>query len=89
MKIVKFDHAGQEYEVRIISDGNTLYIRAFKDAKPANGYRYSVDLVTAMDIEHVIGYDAIKDLVESAKTDVIENRWAKYLEAVKSTKAVM
>lgn len=87
MKIVKFTHASQEFEIRIASDGNTLFIRAFKNSQPANGFRYSVDLVTAMDIEHVMGYDAVNDLIESAKSDIVEGRWEKYLDAVAKAKA--
>jgi hypothetical protein len=83
MKIVPFEHNGKKYEVRIISDGNTVFIKTFLNGKPANGYRYSVELITAFELEQVMGYDGIRDLVEMAKSDVINGTWEKYLKVIK------
>ena len=41
-----------------------------------------------MDLEKVLGYDGVKDLIDTAKTDVIEGRWDKYLAAVEAAKQV-
>ena len=86
MQVKKFLHNGKEYETRIISDGETIRIKVFQNGKPANGYSYSVRLDVAFDLKQMIGIDGIKDLIDTAKNDVIVGRWEKYLEAVKNDK---
>lgn len=82
MKTLPFRHKDVDYEVRCISDGYTIHIRAFRGKVPANGYAYSLTHPMAFDIANVRGVDAIEDLIEEAKNDVIEENWERYLKAV-------
>jgi hypothetical protein len=66
-----FQHAGTEYEVRVISDGQSVFVKAFCGDKPANGYRYEVTLEMVHDAATVSGLDVVKHLIEIAKADII------------------
>jgi hypothetical protein len=82
---IPFQHGGSDYEVRCISDGHTIRVRAFHDGKPANGYEYSVTLVATDDLEKLHGVDVTGLLIEDAKRDVTEGTWERYLKAVKES----
>lgn len=81
-EIVPFSFEGKDYEIRIASDGATIRIRAFLNGKPANGYVYEINTITLFDLKRQIEFDGIKDLIQSAKEDVEQKRWERYLEAV-------
>ena len=82
-EVIPFDFEGKQYQVRVISDGVTIYVRAFADNKPANGYEYRVNIMTSFDLKRAMGLDAIKDLVVSAMDDIRLKRWEHLLEAIK------
>ncbi len=71
MQTEKFSHEGKEFEVRVISDGQSVYVKVFSSGNPVNGYRYEVTLETVHDAATVTGLDAVKHLIEIAKADVI------------------
>jgi len=71
MQIEKFCHNGKNFEIRIISDGETVYVKAFINDKPANQFRYSATLDNILDMATLTGTDAVKHLIEMAKQDVI------------------
>lgn len=82
IEVVPFSFEGKGYEIRVVSDGFTIRIRAFSGNQPANGYTYEVNTMTALDLKRLIGFDAIKDLIRLAQKDVEQKRWDRYLEAV-------
>ena len=65
-----FQHAGVEYEVRVVSDGQTVFVKVFCGDKAANGYRYEVTLETVHDAAMVSDLDVVKHLIRVAKADV-------------------
>ncbi|MEA2095434.1 MAG: hypothetical protein U9P73_01905 [Candidatus Cloacimonadota bacterium] len=84
-EVVNFQHAGEDYEIRVISDGETVTIKAFTNGEPANGYVYQINLMTAFDLKKLIGMDAIKNFIKLAEDDVRKNRWKKFLAALEQT----
>ena len=66
-----FQHDGKDYEIRISSDGCTIRIRTFLNGKPANGYIYSVDLLTQVDAK-ITGAlcNPAEELIKTAESDV-------------------
>ena len=82
MQVIPFSFEDKEYEVRVVSDGATIHVRVFHEDKPANGYSYQVDIFTAFDLNKLMGFDAIKDLVESAKEDVRKKRYERLLKSM-------
>lgn len=71
MQVEKFLHDNQELEIRIIAEGEIVFVRAFRDNNPANQFRYSATNKDIHDLATVVGTDAVKHLIESAKQDIV------------------
>jgi len=82
-EVIPYDFEGRQYEIRVVSDGATIYVRAFLDDKPANGYEYRLNIMTKFELKRAMGVDAVMDLVESAKEDIKLKRWERLLKAMK------
>ena len=82
IEVIPFSFEGKDYQVRVVYDGATIYVRAFCGHRPANGYSYQVNIMKALDLKKLIGLDAIKEFIKSAQDDVKEKRWERLLEAV-------
>lgn len=65
-----FTHNNEEYEVRVISDGISVFVRVFKANKPANGLRYEATLETVQDAASVAGLDIVKGLIDTSISDI-------------------
>jgi hypothetical protein len=83
MRKIPFTFEGKDYEIRVISDGSTTYIRAFLGNRPANGYTYQVAMPVAFDFHRTFNVSAVQHLIDTAKQDVIEKNWERVLEAIK------
>jgi hypothetical protein len=82
----KFDHNGEEYEVRAASDGHTIHVRAFKDGQPANGYSYSLDVLTQTDAQMSdFLIDPLKEMIKTAESDVRNGVWECYVAAAQAS----
>ena len=82
-----FQHNGIAYEVRIVTDGQAIWVRAFQGGRPANGYSYRVELETqivALSDKHPS--DLVVNLIDIAMDDVKNGRWEQYVAAVKAEK---
>ena len=71
MHVEKFTNEGVEHEVRVICDGESVYVKVFHNNRPSNRFRYSVTVEVNQDMATVVGTDAVKHLIEIAKQDVI------------------
>lgn len=67
-----FKHNDKEFEVRVITDGLSAFVRVFRDGKPANALRYEATLDTVHDAATVSGLDIVKSLIGTAKSDITE-----------------
>lgn len=85
-QIIPFTYDGKEYQIRIISDGATIHIRAFLDDKPANGFAYQIDIMDVFGLNKLLEFDGIKDLIESAKEDIRLKRWPHLLESMEKSR---
>jgi hypothetical protein len=65
-----FTHNHKQYEVRMISDGLSVFIRVFYDGQPANALRYEATLETVHDAAAVSGLDIVQSLINTAKSDI-------------------
>lgn len=72
MHIEKFSHNGVEYEVRVICDGESVYVKVFDSDRASNRFRYSATVEGIHDMARVAGSDAVKHLIATAKQDVID-----------------
>jgi len=71
MHIEKFSHNGVEHEIRVICDGESVYVKVFQGNRPSNQFRYSATMEIICDMATVAGSDAVKHLIEIAGEDVI------------------
>jgi hypothetical protein len=85
MKTIPFTFEGKDYEIRVVTDGMTTYVRTFRDGVPANGYSYQVSFPVAFDMQKQLGLSALDELVETAKRDITEKNWERLLKAIKET----
>lgn len=83
MNTIPFTFEGKDYEIRVVSDGMTTYVRAFRDGAPANGYGYQVSFPVAFDLKKQLGVSAVDHLVDTAKRDITDKTWERVLEAIK------
>jgi len=65
-----FTHNEEQYEVRVISDGLSVFIRVFHNGQPANALRYEATLETVHDVAAVSGLDIVQSLINTAKSDI-------------------
>jgi len=77
MKTVPFEFEGIRYEIRILSDGNTINVAAFRDNHPVNGFRRRIILQKTADPERLLETDVLKNIVETSKHDITERLWEK------------
>lgn len=70
MTTQNFTHKNEVYEVRVISDGISVFVRVFKANRPANGLRYEATLDTVQDAASVAGLDIVKGLIDTAISDI-------------------
>ena len=70
MEIHTFTHNDKQFEVRIVSDGHSIFVRAFASGKPANGIRYEATMETIYDASSVAGLDVVKELIKTAEADI-------------------
>ena len=72
---MKFEE--KDYEIRILYDDTTINVVAFLNNYPANGYRHHVKLPKKCNVQGVLEKEAVPELVEITKNEIIEKRWAK------------
>ena len=70
MNTQTFQHNGKDYEIRIISDGQSVFVKVFTEGKPANGIRYEATLETVHDAATVADLDVVKELAKTAQSDI-------------------
>ena len=70
MNTQTFQHNGKDYEIRIISDGQSVFVKVFTEGKPANGIRYEATLETVHDAATVADLDVVKELIKTAQSDI-------------------
>jgi hypothetical protein len=73
MNTQAFQHKGKDYEIRIISDGQSVFVKVFTEGKPANGIRYEATLETVHDAATVTDLDVVKELIKTAQADITKN----------------
>jgi hypothetical protein len=79
-----FEHKGETYEVRTCSDGHKIHVRAFKDAKPANGYSYCVEVQDVKDAQ-IAAASLVNELIKTAQSDVRNGVWEEYVAATNAS----
>ncbi len=77
---LKFEE--KDYEIRILYNDTTINVVAFLNNFPANGFRHQIKLPKNCDVPGVLQQEAVVELVEISKTDIIEKRWGKFSQII-------
>jgi hypothetical protein len=72
----------KDYEIRVLYDDATINVVAFLNNYPFNGFRHQIQVPKKFEVKRVLKTEAVKELVEIAKNDIIEKRWEKLLKAL-------
>lgn len=72
----------KKYEIRVLYDEAMINIVVFHNNYPANGFRHQVQIPKRYDVKKILKTKAIQEIIEIAKSDIIENRWAKLLNEI-------
>jgi len=81
LKNFPFTFEEKYYEIRVLFSDNTINIVAFYNNHPANGYRHQIKILKNFDPEKLLETEAVKEMVEISKNDIIEKRWEKVMKA--------
>ena len=71
MTIEKFEHGNREYEIRLISFGESAYYRVFRDNRPANRFRYTATAAAYIGMFMFLRDNPEKHLIDMARQDVM------------------
>ncbi|MFJ2991230.1 hypothetical protein [Pandoraea sp. NPDC087047] len=87
MILETFEHKGATVQIRLYDDGERFIIRA-TDAtgKPLNGYVYSITKIDQIEAGMAANLDPLKELANTARSDVESDVWQQYLDAVSALK---
>ncbi|VVE77103.1 hypothetical protein PCA31118_05394 [Pandoraea captiosa] len=87
MILETFEHKGETVQIRLYDDGERFIIRA-TDAtgKPLNGYVYSITKIDQIEAGMAANLDPLKELANTARSDVESDVWQQYLDAVSALK---
>jgi hypothetical protein len=77
-KKIPFRHDEKNYEICIFFEDNLIIVSTFQNNYPANGFRYQVQIPKNVEIEKILDEENFSDFIDSAKTDVIEDRWRNF-----------
>lgn len=66
-----FEFKNKIYEIRMIVTNDRVTVRAYHQDKEANRFSYSIDKETSKDFIQTHGRDALKELIQQAKSDII------------------
>ena len=72
----------KDYEIRVLYDDTAINAAVFLNNHPANGYRHQIKIPKRFDIEKILQSDAVKELVDISKNDIIEKSWEKLLKEI-------
>jgi len=77
---MKFEE--KDYEIRVLYDDTTINVVAFLNNYPVNGFRHQIQVPKKFEAKKILKTDAVKELVEITKNDIIEKRWERLLKSL-------
>jgi hypothetical protein len=77
----------KDYEIRVLYDDTMINVAVFLNNHPANGYRHQIILPKKCDVEGMLGKDAVTELVDISKDDIIEKRGEKLSKVIQENVA--
>jgi hypothetical protein len=84
-RIEKFEHDGNEYEIRATRTEHGYSVRTFSGDTPASP-TYSVTFDVAVDYVNAGWGDAVEELISMARSDIEKGRLTKLAHAIEAAK---
>ena len=81
-KKIPMTFEGKDYEIRVLYDDTTINVAAFLNNHPANCFRHQLKIPKNFNVKRLLRTDAVKELVEVSKNDIIEKRGEKLLKVM-------
>ena len=88
-KKIPWGHGGKDYEIRLLYDDRTINVVAFLNNRPANGFRYQVQIPKGCDAKMVLDKHSVPELVEYCKKDIEESQREKFERLIAEAKVKM
>ena len=66
---------GNDYKIHVMYDKKIVNTAAFLNNRPANGFRYQIQIPKHIDAEIFLKGFSTDSLVEKCKSDIVEKRW--------------
>ena len=77
LRKIPFICEDEPYEIRVLTDGKIINIVAFRQNRPANGFRYHVQIPKNIQPSEVLEAGPLREMIELSKNDVFTGRWGK------------
>ena len=74
---IPFTSEDKPYEIRVLTDNNIINIVAFHRNRPANGFRYHVQIPKNIQPKQVLEAEPLREMIERSKDDIYTGRWEK------------
>jgi len=77
LRKIPFSCEDEPYEIRVLTDCKIINIVAFHRNRPANGFRYHVQIPKNIQPGEVLEAGPLKEMIELSKNDIFTGRWEK------------
>ena len=81
-KTIEMEHEGRRYEIRVYFDERVVNVVAFRDHRPANGYRLQVQIPKGRDARDVLHRYPMDELTEACRRLMEGDTWPRAAEAI-------
>ncbi len=72
---IPFTFEGKDYEIRVHFDDRAVNVAAFLNNRPADGYRYQVQIPKNRDVGKILKGHGFDELVEACKKNITDKWW--------------
>ncbi|MCP4580920.1 MAG: hypothetical protein GY839_04840 [candidate division Zixibacteria bacterium] len=81
-KTIPMEFEEKQYEIRVYHDDISINVVAFRDNRPANGFRHIVRIPKRVDIKQLLDKHRPDELIEACKSDITEKRWETFSKVI-------
>ena len=77
---IPFSYEDEPHEIRVLTDNKIINIVAFHRNRPANGFRYHVQIPGHIQPKQALEAEPLREMIERSKNDIYTGRWEKMRE---------
>lgn len=80
-KRIPYTAHGRDYEIRVLHEPGLINVAVFLDNRPANGFRYQIQVSKSTDVSQLLEKELYTPLVDHAKDDIQQKRWGELMNS--------